>query len=364
MPIAQSCLGFFAFLFSQSLGKGCAPCSEGVRLLDELNTRGWMRPRFAADYRTLTWVLLTSMLAAAQYRWPAMLPYAWPLSCYFALACGVIAHNHNHCPTFSNKTVNRVFANWISIFYGYPTFAWIPTHNMNHHKYVNRAGDATITWRYSTKHNLVVAATYFFVSSYWQTEPIRAFIRKAKERNPALYRTILMQYATFATVHAALLTFAIWLHGFVPGIAVYLMVFVVPAFFALWTVMLFNYEQHVHTDPWSEHNHSRSWDGRLVNFLLFNNGLHAAHHEKPGLHWSQLRAVHEKLAPHIDPQLVHRGMWPYFIRQYLLAPFFPALGTRQVGRPPYDPPDGVIRSLATADIDIGEAGANAEMVRG
>ena len=25
-------------------------------------------------------------------------------------------------------------ATWISVFYGYPTFAWIPTHNLNHHK--------------------------------------------------------------------------------------------------------------------------------------------------------------------------------------------------------------------------------------
>ena len=54
---------------------------------------------------------------------------------------------------------NQIFGNWISIFYGYPTFAWIPTHNLNHHKYVNRAGDATITWRYTNRHNLLVALT-------------------------------------------------------------------------------------------------------------------------------------------------------------------------------------------------------------
>ncbi len=52
--------------------------------------------------------------------------------------------------------------------------------------------------------------------------------------------------------------------------------------------MLFNYDQHVHTDPWSKHNHSRSWDGKLLNFLLFNNGYHLAHHENPATHWSKL----------------------------------------------------------------------------
>ena len=104
-----------------------------------------MHPRVTADYRTILWVVLSTALAVAQYAFPSLSPYVWPISCYFALACGVIAHNHNHCPTFENAKANHFFANWISIFYGYPTFAWIPTHNMNHHKYVNRAGDATIT---------------------------------------------------------------------------------------------------------------------------------------------------------------------------------------------------------------------------
>jgi hypothetical protein len=41
--------------------------------------------------------------------------------------------------------------------------------------------------------------------------------------------------------------------------------------------MLFNYEQHVHTDPFSKHDHSRNFVSPTLNFLLFNNGFHAAH---------------------------------------------------------------------------------------
>ncbi|WP_425995451.1 fatty acid desaturase family protein, partial [Afipia sp. DC4300-2b1] len=264
--------------------------------------------------------MLATALAAAQYAFRSLAPYVWPISCYFALACGVIAHNHNHYPTFENAKANHFFANWISIFYGYPTFAWIPTHNMNHHKYVNRAGDATITWRHSNKHTLFIAATYFFVSSYWQSVPIRSFIVKAREKNGPLYRQIVFQYVFFATTHIALAYLAIALYGLRAGLFLYCMAFLLPAFFALWTIMLFNYEQHVHTDPWSDFNHSRNWDGRLLNFLLFNNGLHAAHHETPGTHWSKLRPVHEKLAPYIDPRLIHRSMWGYFFRQYVVAP--------------------------------------------
>src|SRR5687767_3383956 len=279
-----------------------------------------MLPRFAADYRTLLWTLvLRPGLVALHFARPELAPYLFWVSCYFALSCGVIAHNHNHCPTFKEKRANQLFGNWISVFYGYPTFAWIPTHNLNHHKLVNRAGDATITWRYTNKHNVLVAATYFFVSSYFQSDPIKAFIRKAKANNPSLYGRIVRQYLFWGGSHLAMAALAVWLHGWQTGLTVYGLVMFVPAFFALWTIMLFNYEQHVHTDPWSEHNHSRSFSSRLTNFLLFNNGLHAAHHENPGTHWSKLWDVHRQIAPSIDPRLIQRSMCGYFFRVYGLA---------------------------------------------
>lgn len=282
----------------------------------------------------------------------------WWVSCYFALSFGVIAHNHNHCPTFTNRRMNDVFGGWLSIFYGYPTFAWIPTHNLNHHRYVNTSGDATITWRFTNRHNLWVAVTYFFVSSYYQSGPIKTFIRKARAHNPSLYRRIIGQYAVWIGGNLALLTTALLMHGLSTGAYVYIATVAVPALFALWTIMLFNYDQHVHTDPWSQ-NHSRSFVGRTVNFLLFNNGLHAAHHENPGEHWSRLGEVHAKIAPHIHPSLLQRSLWWYWLKQYFIAPFIPSLGTQQLGPGPMNPPDRLRRSRDTADVELGEAGENA-----
>jgi hypothetical protein len=89
--------------------------------------------RYSADYRTLLWMLvLMPALIAYQYVHPEMLPYLSWLSFYFAIAAGVIAHNHLHVPTFENKKLSTLFGYWIAIFYGFPTFAWIPTHNLNH----------------------------------------------------------------------------------------------------------------------------------------------------------------------------------------------------------------------------------------
>lgn len=302
------------------------------------------------------------IVAGAQYARPELLPYLSPLSCYLALAAGVIAHNHNHCPTFRTRRLNSIFGHWLSSFYGYPTFAWIPTHNLNHHKFVNRAGDATITWRHTNKHNFLVASTYFFVSSYWQSEPIKMFIRKARASNRRLYSQILFGYGLWIGTAIATFALACALHGWATGAKVWVFATFLPAFFALWTIMLFNYVQHVHTDPWSAHNHSRSFTGRLVNFLLFNNGLHAAHHENPGSHWSTLPELHARIEPLIDPALYSRSMWWFFIKTYVLALLFPQLGTKQIGRAPFELENGQVVDRRTADVALAETGTNAAMI--
>jgi len=311
----------------------------------------------------MLWCAAMPVVALSMYANPGLIPWLSPLACYLALAAGVIAHNHNHCPTFRNRKLNNAFGMWLSIFYGYPTFAWIPTHNLNHHKYVNKAGDATITWRYTNRHNAWTAASYFFVSSYFQSDPIKAFISKARTNNPTLFRQIITQYVVWAGTHLSLLALAMVLLGPWAGARVYLFAFAIPAVFALWTIMFFNYIQHVHTDPWSEHNHSRSWTGWAINFFLFNNGLHAAHHEMPGAHWSTLREAHTRIEAEIHPELKPRYFFPWCFANYALAPFFPRFGTQQIGRPPFSPPSGEKAEVKFGDeLDAVESGVNAARV--
>jgi beta-carotene hydroxylase len=306
--------------------------------------------------------MFPAVCLAAQFANPALVPYLGWLSAYFALACGIIAHNHNHCPTFTSKRANTLFALWISIFYGYPTFAWIPTHNLNHHRFVNTEGDATITWRFTNRHNALVASTYFFVSSYYQSGPINAYIANAKAKNPALYRRIMTQYFTWGGAYVALLGLAIALHGVRTGFYVWGFGLALPAFFSLWTIMLFNYDQHAHTDPFSEHSHSRSFTSPILNFLLFNNGYHGAHHEHPGVHWTRLPALHAEVESQIHPSLVQKSVWWYWFKQYVLAAFIPSLGTQQLGRGPMNPPTKDGMELPEMDAQA-EAGANAERLR-
>lgn len=330
-----------------------------------------MLPRHAADYRTLLWafVLMPATLVA-QIVNPKLVPYLAPLSFYFAIAAGTIAHNHNHCPTFAGKGMNSFFSVWISLFYGYPSFAWIPTHNLNHHRYVNREGDATITWRHTNRNTWYVALSYYFISAYYQSVPIKEYIRKAKTNNPKLYRQIVTQYVVWGATIIGVAAVCFGLHDWKTALQIYAFAFFLPGFIGPWTMMWFNYMQHVHTDPWSKHHHSRDMTGRLFNFLLFNNGLHTVHHENAGAHWSKAWEAHAKIEKELHPELAWKSFTWWIIRGYVIPAVFTRFETKQVGRAPFDkpaksndddaPPKSGVKPFIDS-VDALEAGNNAQM---
>lgn len=326
-----------------------------------------MLPRNSADYRTLLWAMAMPVVVVAQFINPKLLPYLSPLSFYFAMAAGTIAHNHNHTPVFKSKTLSSIFATHISLFYGYPSFAWVPTHNLNHHKHVNREGDATITWRHSNRNTWYIAVSYFFISAYYQSFPIKQYIRKAKESNPSLYRFIVTQYVIWATALLGSLAAATYFYGPLTGLKIWLLAYGLPCLFGTWSMMWFNYMQHVHCDPWSKFNHSRNITGRIFNFLIFNNGLHTVHHANAGAHWSTAYEEHAKIADKVHPDLNQPSFWWWIIRGYIIPAFIPRLETKQLGRAPFDPPPSAARaqkgrgSFAIDDVDALEAGNNAQI---
>lgn len=321
-----------------------------------------LRLRHAADLRTLFWAfVLLPGVPALQYAYPQLVGWLLPVGLYLGFTAGALTHNQNHCPTFKHKWMNTAYQAWLSIFYGYPTYGWIPSHNQNHHKYVNRPGDASITWRYSKRHNWTVAWTYFFISSHFQDKCLSEYKQKAKATNPRLYRNIIVQHVVVFGAHTGLLALAIALHGWKTGAITYAVAMLVPSLFSLWGMFFINYVQHVHCDPWSEYNHSRNFVSKLSNWLVFNNGLHAAHHKQAGLHWSKLPELHAQLAPHIHPSLLQHSILAFCFRTYVLGLFSERFRTHQVGRPAWDPPDGSGIDLTIGTVETTEEGVNASM---
>lgn len=262
-----------------------------------------MRPRFAADYRALFFALVIFPLGPC---WvlvkPSALPWLLPLVFYSSYLAGVLAHNHNHCPMFKSHGLNALYSIWISAFYGVPTFGWIPTHNQNHHRFLNGPGDATPTSRVGAP-GVWALLVYAFKAGGWQLPLIAAYLRKQLSKRPRAALVPALQLTMVLGAHALVLFVATKLHGAATGIGLYALSFGLPVFLAAPLLQATNYVQHVGCDPTSPDNHSRNFTNPLFNWLLFGNGYHTVHHEHPGSHWTLYRALHQERADRIDPAL-------------------------------------------------------------
>jgi beta-carotene hydroxylase len=273
--------------------------------------------RYAADRRTVAYMLLTTALLFIQWNLPSFNPILFVLCLFMAVSVSVIAHNHNHLPIWRYRFLNIVMDYWITLFYGFPTFAWIPTHNSNHHKFNNRKGDYTITYRVSEANNILTLVSYPSVSSYFQQRPIRDYLANLWRTNKAKFWLAISQYAVLVLFYAG----ALWLDW-----KKALLFIIIPDQVSLFSVLIFNYVQHVHADEESRYNHSRNFVG-LLNTMLFNNGYHTIHHEHPGIHWSETPAKQKEIEREIDPALVEKSFWWYLIRVYVIGGIFPRFRT-------------------------------------
>ena len=277
--------------------------------------------RYKADRRTLIFMAITTGLLIVQWVQPH---FNWGLFIWanlMAVTVAVIAHNHNHLGMWKSKRLNRLTDYWITLFYGFPAFAWIPTHNQNHHKLNNKEGDDSATWRHSERNNLVTLLTYPTISGFHQQPAVGRFVKARWQKN----KRSAMYYIGQALALIVFLAVAVavdWKKA--------LLFIFIPQQVSLTTVLIFNYVQHVHADEQSKINHSRNFVGWGLNAFLFNNGYHTVHHDAPGLHWSKTPEAHAKVAHTIDPVLNEKSFAWYLLRVYVLSIFVPKFRTRSM----------------------------------
>jgi beta-carotene hydroxylase len=272
--------------------------------------------RYRADRRTLVYAFVTTALFAAQWIYGFhVIPYIVYL--FLSIAVTVIAHNHNHVPIWRNANLNKLTDYWLTVFYGFPAFGWIPTHNMNHHALNNREGDYTITYRLTEHNHLLMLLAYPTMSSIFQQKPIGDYVKRQWKEDRGYFWFCISQYVVLALWIAAAL-FINWKKAIV-----YVLI---PQQVGLFSVLVFNYVQHVHADEESKYDHSRNFIG-FLNTLLFNNGYHTVHHDRAGMHWSMTPEAHEKVKDKISPVLQERSFWGYIGRNYFLGAVVPKYRT-------------------------------------
>ncbi|HKY39533.1 MAG TPA: fatty acid desaturase [Polyangiaceae bacterium] len=276
-----------------------------------------MKLRFVEDRRTLVWAGVLFPLGPALALWePQLLPWLAPLLLYCSYLSGVLSHNHNHCPVFVSRRLNLLYGAWLSFFYGFPSFAWIPSHNRNHHRFLNGHHDVSSTSRALRPDSVLAALTYPLVCSRYQLPLVIEYAKQALSHRSAQAQRVMLEVLALLGGHAGLLWLALQLHGASRGALAYGFGAGLPALLGNYWMMLTNYLQHVDCDPSSASAHSRNFVNPFWNWFVFDNGYHSVHHEQPGLHWSRYRALHHASVGRLEPSLDQDFIIAYAMRRY------------------------------------------------
>ncbi len=288
--------------------------------------------RYRADIKTLVFVAIYFGLVAVQWIYaPTDIAVAIPLvvlTCWFSFFGAVATHNTVHTPVFHQRWANRLFQVALTLTYGHPVSAYVPGHNLSHHKYTQSRKDVMRTTKTRFRWNLLNGM--FFMSRVGKDiffADMRYF-KAMYRRNPPWFRQMIFESVVFIGSMGALL-FLDW-----KKFIVYVLI---PHQYAAWGIITMNLLQHDGCDENSQYNHSRNFVGKIVNWFAYNNGYHSIHHEYPGLHWSLLPQAHaEQIAPHIHPNLDQQNFLVYLWKTF----GWPGQRVTFDGKPYTPPPDG------------------------
>jgi fatty acid desaturase len=267
--------------------------------------------RYAADLRTLVFLVLFNTLLAVQ--WLGVARHACLLAATYILAVValVVKHNHMHSPTFRRPAWNSAFELWLSILTAHPSSGIITSHNVLHHSKNNTDADFVRCSLVRHRSNLLNFFAFFFASVVTMYRNKPADLDAWRESQPNLYRQALAERC---------LTYGCLLLLVVLDWRSTLKYCLGPWFFGQWVLVTINLLQHQDCDADSKFNHSRNITGRFVNWLLLNNGYHTAHHMFPSAHWSKLPIIHQRVvAPQVNPSLNEPSLWLCIWRRFILG---------------------------------------------
>lgn len=271
------------------------------------------------DWQSVLYLVLLPCVVVYQWRngfhWSLYL-----LELFLVMGVGVIHHNHAHLRMWHNKKLNRFTDLWISILQGHPTFVFYPAHSLNHHRYKHSEKDWARTYQFNwwgasgdTNHLLGYLLHPVQAITVLYPEFVRWLIRQYCHHRAYFY------YCCFQY----LLVIVFWISLFLINVTLWFWLVLVPQLFGLHWLLVANYLQHAHADRSGKGlNYARNFYG-WVNPLLFNIGLHTAHHEHPRAHWSQLTALQQRYRPQLDARLQEPSLLRYMWRCFILGALHP-----------------------------------------
>jgi fatty acid desaturase len=284
---------------AQAVSEGGAQARAQVRTWLVRHPTEWRQVGIVAVYQAL----LMAMMFVPAARSPLLLVPAFLLSFLNA----VVIHNHLHRGIFHSHRLNMIWRGVLSFGALYPASANVPSHNLVHHHFGDDgqpdwADPQHVGFRWNLL-NLIHFPNIAGPNTFAGVARWAASTKQASFGRQYLAESIL----------AFGLTGALLLYDFWPALCFV----VLPQFYGARCILRINLIQHDGADTASEWNHSRNFVGRAFNWIMCNNGYHTIHHNRAGLHWSELAEAHRReVAPRIDPSLDEPSMIGYLLRRY------------------------------------------------
>jgi len=269
-----------------------------------------------AEWRQIGIVFVYLGLLGSMYLVPACRNvFFLAAACYFSFLNTVVIHNHLHQGIFKSRGLNMIWRVVLSFGALYPASANIPSHNLVHHHFDD---DGQPDW-----------AAPENVSFGWNLANLVHFPNVAGPNTFAgVQRWIAVNgRKDFARQYLYENVFAFGVTGLLLVLDFWSALFfiVLPQLYGARCILRINLIQHDGCDTASDWNHSRNFVGRGFNWIMCNNGFHTIHHNRAGMHWSELDAAHAReVVPRIDPSLDEPSMVLYLARTYLWNPLRPS----------------------------------------
>ncbi len=271
--------------------------------------RGPWLVRRREDWRQVGIVLLYLALLLGMVFVPAMRhPLPFVLACGLSFLNAVVIHNHMHKGVFQSKRLNDVWRWVISFGALYPASANIPGHNLVHHHFEDEGQpDWVDPHIVSFRWNLLNMLHFPNVAGPRTFDGVQRWAQTTKY--PNFSRQYAVELAFAFGITGALLIYDFW------GALLFV---VVPQLWGARGILRINLIQHDGCATQTEWNHSRNFVGRAFNWVMCNNGYHTIHHNRPGVHWADLPALHQReVVPQMDPRLDEPSMLGYLFRTYV-----------------------------------------------
>ena len=246
-------------------------------------------------------VLLVGLVATAQlYVFFAVDSNLAALGCAALLfgiqvSSGAICHNHHHVNTFRVRWLNRLYEVVLYLQTGTSPYSWTIHHNIGHHRHYLDPHQDPAPWQHDD--GRMMNRLYFDIVNAARIYPE---IMRIGRNHPHVYSKFKRM---FVLANLPLLAFLL----LDPVRA--LIVFVVPMMLLLVLLLDNTWGQHAGTGLDNHFEASRNVELKLYNLTSWNLGFHTAHHMLPGLHWSKLPELHDRIRERIPAHLITRTLF-------------------------------------------------------